>query len=207
MDSNTNNSSSNASSVFIEHVKQAFSTIPPITKFILFIPFASLIIDTLIFPLLNLHTTIASWLYLDYDKTVLGLQGTNQIFPNIELPLILKFLAFRFILYPFATVPLIQTIITPLWLIPETYKLERKTGSLKFLWILMTVFTFLPGVAYVFLMKAMTINWFNQPSVIFVDFVFKGMTGWVVGLIFWSYLQEDSNEEQDRMYNNHEQTL
>lgn len=95
---------------------------------------------------------------------------------------------------------MVEVIITSLWLIPEMYKLERRTGTLKFLWLLLTVYTILPGIITVIVRTTLA---FALPAVFSNDmpyFYCRGMTGWVVGLIFWSYLQEDpNNTQQDRM--------
>ncbi|KAI8046935.1 uncharacterized protein B0P05DRAFT_520415 [Gilbertella persicaria] len=171
-----NASNNNTLSVFMDHVKQVLSTIPPATKFALYAPFVIGITDNFLFPTLNVHWSTSAWFSLDYEQGLLKLQ------------------VFRFLLYPFATMSVLDAFITALWLIPEMYKLERKQGTLKFIWILMSVFTVLPGLLAVIINKALYTVWsqmFYNPSC-------HGMTGWVVGLIFWSYLSEDANE-QDRM--------
>jgi membrane associated rhomboid family serine protease len=107
---------------------------------------------------------------------------------------------YRFLLYPFSSNYLVEVIITSLWLIPEMYKLEKRTGTIKFLWLLLTAFTVLPGIVTVIVRTALGIalpDIFNSEVPYFYC---RGMTGWVVGLIFWSYLQEDpNNAQQDRM--------
>ncbi|KAI7901685.1 uncharacterized protein BX663DRAFT_487396 [Cokeromyces recurvatus] len=154
---------------------------PPITKFTLYTPFIIFLIDSILFPILHFRFNFSHWSYLDFDNSVLKLQ------------------IFRFIIYPFSTSSLLELLIIPLWLIPEMYKLEKKQGSLKFLWTLLLIFTILPGIAFVFIMKIITIDWFNNGRTQ-IGFSCHGMTGWVVGLIFWSYLIEDESEQQDRMY-------
>lgn len=64
---NTNNTNSNATSVFIEHVKQVLVTLPPVTKFTLFFP--------TIFLILDMFTSLSSYIYLESDKVLYYLQS------------------------------------------------------------------------------------------------------------------------------------
>ncbi|KAI9486712.1 MAG: hypothetical protein EXX96DRAFT_550264 [Benjaminiella poitrasii] len=174
--------SSNVLSVFLAHIKQVLSTMPPVTRFTLYAPIIIFIIDNILLQVLHLGFRFSYWSYLDFDNSVL------------------KFQIFRFILYPFSKSSLLELFIIPLWLIPEMYKLEQRQGSIKFLWILLTVFTVLPGIAFVFIMKILTTDWFNPiNNRVHIEFSCHGMTGWVVGLLFWTYFTEDESEQHDRM--------
>jgi hypothetical protein len=76
---NSSTLANNTLSVFRDHVKQVFSTIPPVTKFALYAPFVILILDEIFFPLMHINLSISDWTYLDYEKSVLGFQGTSAI--------------------------------------------------------------------------------------------------------------------------------
>jgi membrane associated rhomboid family serine protease len=106
------------------------------------------------------------------------------------------YLVYRLLLYPFATNNFVQLFITDIWLLPELYKLERKQGSLRFLWILFVLFTIIPGIIYLIITTSITYNCNNG---IYIGWDCRGMAGWVVGLIFWSYLEDDGEDQQDRM--------
>lgn len=105
------------------------------------------------------------------------------------------YLVYRLLLYPFATNSFVQLFITDIWLLPELYKLERKQGSLRFLWILFVLFTIIPGIIYSIITTSITYN----RNGIYIGWDCRGMAGWVVGLIFWSYLEDDGDDQQDRM--------
>ncbi|CAO3645900.1 unnamed protein product [Mucor fragilis] len=163
---------SNTLSAFLDHVKQHLATIPPVTKFALYTPIVICILDRIVFPLVSLQFDISSSIAL------------NAI----------SFQVYRLVLYPFATNSFIQLFIIDIWLLPELYKLERKQGSLRFLWILLVLFTIIPGIVYSLVMVSITTG--NLSTRIPFVWDCRGMAGWVVGLVFWSYLQED---QQDRM--------
>ncbi|GAN10781.1 rhomboid family protein [Mucor ambiguus] len=166
---------SNTLATFLDHVKQHLATIPPVTRFALYTPIVVCILDRLVFPLLSLQFDISSFISL------------NAV----------NFQVYRLLLYPFATNSFIQLFVIDIWLLPELYKLERKQGSLRFLWILFVLFTVIPGIVYSLVMVSITTGRLNAH----VPFAWdcRGMAGWVVGLVFWSYLEDDGEDQQDRM--------
>ncbi|KAK4510672.1 t-SNARE coiled-coil homology domain-containing protein [Mucor velutinosus] len=164
----------NTLSTFLDHVKQYLTTIPPVTKIALYTPIIICILDRIVFPLLSLQFDISSLISL------------NAV----------SFQVYRLVLYPFATNSFIQLFIIDIWLLPELYKLEKKQGSLRFLWILLVLFTIIPGIVYSLVMASITAGKLNTHILFVWDC--RGMAGWVVGLVFWSYL-EDEEDQQDRM--------
>jgi hypothetical protein len=76
---NSPTQANNTLSVFKDHVKQVFSTIPPVTKFTLYAPFVILILEGIVFPLTHINLSISDWIYLDYEKSVLGFQGNSLL--------------------------------------------------------------------------------------------------------------------------------
>ncbi|EPB86947.1 hypothetical protein HMPREF1544_06270 [Mucor circinelloides 1006PhL] len=172
---NTSRPYSSTLSTFLDHVKQYLATIPPVTRFALYTPIVVCIFDRIVFPLLSLQVNISSFISL------------NAV----------SFQVYRLVLYPFATNSFIQLFIIDIWLLPELYKLERKQGSLRFLWILLVLFTIIPGIVYSLVMASITAGKLNTHMPFVWDC--RGMAGWVVGLVFWSYLEDDGQDQQDRM--------
>lgn len=185
---------SNTLSTFLEHVKQHFATIPPVTKFALYTPIIIYILDRIAFPLLGLQFDISSFISLN----AISFQGAYMLYyPKHTCQLTVLTLVYRLVLYPFATNSFIQLFIIDIWLLPELYKLERKQGSLRFLWILLVLFTVIPGIVYSLVMVSITTGRLNTSIPFAWDC--RGMAGWVVGLVFWSYLEDDGEDQQDRM--------
>lgn len=86
-------------------------------------------------------------------------------------------------------------IITTFWLFPEIHKAEKKLGTLRLIWVLLTLFTILPAVIYMAVIQVLTIY---TPQFEFNGTVgYFGMAGWVVGLVVLNYLKEEG--EPDRM--------
>lgn len=98
-------------------------------------------------------------------------------------------------LYPISSKSLLEVIITTFWLFPEIFKAEKKLGTLRLGWVLLTLFTVLPGLVYITIIQVLTTytpqSEFNGTAGYF------GMAGWVVGLVVLNYLKEEG--ESDRM--------
>ncbi|KAI8638255.1 hypothetical protein BD408DRAFT_423241 [Parasitella parasitica] len=182
MDSYTQNSNANTTnpysstiSTFFKHVKEYLTTIPPVTKLALYTPIIICTLDKILFPLLNAQINISSCISLN----------------------VISFQVYRLVLYPFATNSFVQLFIIDIWLLPELCSLEKKQGSLRFLWILLVLFTIIPGIVYSIIMISVTTG--KLYARVPFEWDCRGMAGWVVGLIFWSYLQDDGEDQQDRM--------
>ncbi|KAG1466338.1 hypothetical protein G6F46_001865 [Rhizopus delemar] len=125
--------------------------------------------------------TISQWLYLDIEKVT----------SNFELQ--------RLVLYPFSSTSITKLIITTIWLFPELHKIETKHGSLKTAWSILTLYTILPAVGYIMIIKIISFSFPIYDQAV-KEVVYSGMPGWVVALIFWSNLEDDRDGSgQDRM--------
>lgn len=75
----SNNSTNNATSVFIDHVKQVLLNLPPVTKFALFGPTIVLILSKVTSALFNTYLLdLNYWCYLDSDLVIYSLQSMSN---------------------------------------------------------------------------------------------------------------------------------
>ncbi|KAI7889090.1 uncharacterized protein EV154DRAFT_515765 [Mucor mucedo] len=170
---NNNTNSSNATSVFIDHVKQVLTTLPPLTKFALVVPTALYLVDLFV----SSFFSFLYWTYLD----------AHLVIDRWQIQ--------RLVLYPISSKSLLEMIITTFWLLPEIFKAEKKLGTLRLGWVLLTLFTIVPALVYIAIIQVLTTytpqSEFNGTAGYF------GMAGWVVGLVVVNYLKEEG--ESDRM--------
>jgi hypothetical protein len=67
-------SDNNASGVFMNHVKQVITTLPPVTKLSLFLPLVLLFIDIITSSVLHVFS-LSYWTFLDGDLVIYSLQS------------------------------------------------------------------------------------------------------------------------------------
>lgn len=78
MSANTN--SSNATGVFMDHIKQVLYTLPPVTKFALAVPTLLFLVDTIA----SSFFSLSYWTYLDTHLVIDRWQSTIQIYTSIS---------------------------------------------------------------------------------------------------------------------------
>ncbi|CEG67470.1 hypothetical protein RMATCC62417_03896 [Rhizopus microsporus] len=168
----TLNNNGDATRMFMTHVKEMLLSLPPFSVFALIVPYVIYLLDNIL--LLVYSQSISQWCYLSVDKVLNDLQVQ------------------RLVLYPLGSTSFAKLLITTIWLLPELYKLEKRHGTIKVAWLTLLLYTLLPGLGYVILVTVIS---FSMPTYDqgLKDVVYAGMTGWVVALIFWSYLEDDRN--------------
>ncbi|CEI94664.1 hypothetical protein RMCBS344292_08869 [Rhizopus microsporus] len=168
----TLNNNGDATRMFMTHVKEMLLSLPPFSVFALIVPYVIYLLDNIL--LLVYSQSISQWCYLSVDKVLNDLQVQ------------------RLVLYPLGSTSFAKLLITTIWLLPELYKLEKRHGTIKVAWLTLLLYTLLPGLGYVILVTVIS---FSMPTYDqgLKDVVYTGMTGWVVALIFWSYLEDDRN--------------
>lgn len=85
-------------------------------------------------------------------------------------------------------------IVTTFWLFPEIFKAEKRMGTLRLIWILLTLLTIIPGIIYCIAIYLLSVF---SPDFGFPFAKYYGMAGWVVGLVIINYLKLE--DEPDRM--------
>ncbi|CAO3688067.1 unnamed protein product [Rhizopus microsporus] len=172
----TLNNNGDATRMFMTHVKEMLLSLPPFSVFALIAPYVIYLLDSIL--LLVYSQSISQWCFLSVEKVLNGLQVQ------------------RLVLYPLSSTSFAKLLITTIWLLPELYKLEKRHGTIKVAWLTLLLYTLLPGLGYVILITAIS---FSMPTYDqgLKDVVYAGMTGWVVALIFWSYLEDDRNGSSD----------
>ncbi|CAO3704013.1 unnamed protein product [Rhizopus stolonifer] len=154
-------------------------SLPPVSMFILIAPWILLVLDNVLIYMYS-HS-ISQWLYLDAEKVVSGFQVQ------------------RLVLYPFSSTSFIKSLITTMWLFPEVHKLEKKHGSLKIAWSVLVMYTIIPAIGDIAIVKTISFS-IPQYDQGVKWTVYSGTAGWVVALIFWSYLEEErEGVAQDRI--------
>ncbi|RCH80141.1 hypothetical protein CU097_003366, partial [Rhizopus azygosporus] len=168
----TLNNNGDATRMFMTHVKEMLLSLPPFSVFALIVPYVIYLLDNIL--LLVYSQSISQWCFLSVDKVLNDLQVQ------------------RLVLYPLGSTSFAKLLITTIWLLPELYKLEKRHGTIKVAWLTLLLYTLLPGLGYVILVTVIS---FSMPTYDqgLKDVVYAGMTGWVVALIFWSYLEDDRN--------------
>lgn len=100
----------------------------------------------------------------------------------------------RLLFYPFAS-PSFALYLTNLFLLlPYLATQERKHGSAKLAWVLLTFFTVITGTLC---FSAALVLLITLKSIYMQRFVYAGLSGWTIGLAFWSAWEED--QPADRM--------
>lgn len=84
-------------------------------------------------------------------------------------------------------------VIITFWLFPEIYKAEKRMGTLRLIWTLLTLLTIIPAIIYCVAIHFLSVF---SPDFGFGLARYYGMAGWVVGLVIINYLKEG---ESDRM--------
>jgi hypothetical protein len=103
------------------------------------------------------------------------------------------------VLYPFASSGFIYLLTAILWLFADLIKMENKKGTLKLGWIILVLFTLIPGIIYILVLSLLT--YFSKAQHDYTSGIpYAGMTGLVVALVLWSNLEDERNGVgQDRM--------
>lgn len=192
----TLNNNGDATRMFMTHVKEMLLSLPPFSVFALIAPYVIYLLDSIL--LLVYSQSISQWCFLSVEKVLNGLQG-NYYYYYYYFTIIKSLknlLVQRLVLYPLSSTSFAKLLITTIWLLPELYKLEKRHGTIKVAWLTLLLYTLLPGLGYVILITAIS---FSMPTYDqgLKDVVYAGMTGWVVALIFWSYLEDDRNGSSD----------
>ncbi|KAI8886046.1 hypothetical protein K501DRAFT_283962 [Backusella circina FSU 941] len=181
--SNSNNRTTGATGMFLAHVKQVLLSLPPLSIAILVIPVTIYLVDAVLAILSSTQSTtsISEWIALDVNKVLQGWQ------------------VHRLVLYPFASSGFIYLLTAMLWLFGDLIKMENKKGTLKLGWIILTLFTLVPGIIYILVLSLLT--YFSKVQHDYTNGIpYSGMTGLVVALILWSNLDDERNGVgQDRM--------
>ncbi|KAI8969805.1 hypothetical protein BDB01DRAFT_815742 [Pilobolus umbonatus] len=87
-----------------------------------------------------------------------------------------------------------KLVIITFWLFPDLIKFERQKGSFQVIWLLMILFTLIPGIVYLFLIMITYTDKISPAT------NYSGMAGWVVALIFWSNLSDELNGVNQERY-------
>lgn len=193
--------------IFIQHVKQYFSSLPVITVSVMAGSLAVTAVDLIgnLFPLHRSHI-LSEWLYLNAAKIWYGWQGKNcaisllvcrskEMLTSCSIQQ-----GHRLVLYPFATPAFSLWLTNIILLLPYLSNMERKHGSLRIAYLLLALFTCVIGLLYVVSAALYVAFWKSDGERTLETFGCAGLSGWTVALAFWSAFEEDlEGSSPDRM--------
>ena len=107
----------------------------------------------------------------------------------------INLLGHRILLYPLASPGFSLLITNTLLALPYMAAMERKHGTLKLAWLLITFYTCGIGLVYIVLLGIF------RTSTIWIESSYvAGLSGWTVALSVWSSMEDESEgQSNDRM--------
>ncbi|KAI8146034.1 hypothetical protein BJV82DRAFT_600194 [Fennellomyces sp. T-0311] len=160
--------------IFISHVKQYFNSLPLFSLSVIAITWLIGLADVLGRVSPSQTNLVSQWLYLSANKVLYGLQGH------------------RILLYPLASPGISLLLTNTLLALPYMAAMERKQGTVRLAWLLISLYTCAIGLAYVILISLFSsIARYHSCA---------GLSAWTVALAVWSAMEEEAEgQSNDRM--------